>query len=553
MTFSASHLRYSLRLFLILMTVIFTCINSSLAEPVNEQKRPISTFAVIHCDYAPVSFWDKITSTPSGFFVDIIDSVAERAGLRVSYICRNSWDEAIAAIESGQADLGVLLKSEEREKRMLFSNPIDTTYLSFFARSRSNVDPARVPYDHVVGVIKGSMSHELLKDRKGVRLQIYGGYREGLFGLLAGEIGLFAGEESMILKQMRETDLEDRIEKVGKPFVELQRCLVVCKDNVQLLALINKTLKEFVGGPEYQKLYLKWYGAPKPYWTKRRVLAVNGVFLIIAISGIALWRYATIYKVNAMLSRAITERKRAEDEIKRLNDDLLAKNESLEFTNKELESFIYSVSHDLRTPLRAISGFSSILMKDIADKLDEKGKRYLSRIHDGTEKMSRLIDDLLSLSRISRQEIQRREVNVSGIAASIANELREANPGRRVEVNIKENLTAFADPGLIEIALSNLLGNAWKFTTKTAHARIEFGAVEQDGKVIYYVRDNGAGFNQKYAEKMFWPFHRLHSEAAFEGTGIGLAIVDRIIRLHGGKVRAEGIEGKGATIYFSLN
>ncbi len=252
------------------------------------------------------------------------------------------------------------------------------------------------------------------------------------------------------------------------------------------------------------------------------------------------------------IAHDITERKQAEEEIKRLNDDLLKRNEELEFANKELESFIYSVSHDLRGPLRAISGFSEIIMKDIADKLDEKGKRYLSRIHTGTEKMSRLIDDLLNLSRISRQEIRRREINLSTIAASIVAELREVHQSRSVEADIKGGLTAFADPGLIEVVLSNLLGNAWKFTSKTEHARIELGAFERDGKIIYYVGDNGAGFDQKYAGKMFWPFHRLHSESAFEGTGIGLAIVDRIISRHGGKVWAEGVEGKGATIYFSL-
>jgi signal transduction histidine kinase len=247
-----------------------------------------------------------------------------------------------------------------------------------------------------------------------------------------------------------------------------------------------------------------------------------------------------------------SERKRAEDKIESLNADLLKRNEELEFANKELESFIYSVSHDLRAPLRAISGFSEILMKDIADKLNEKEKRNLSRILDGTKKMSRLIDDLLNLSSISRKEVHRREVNLSAIAASIISELRETDPGSNVKVDIKEGLTAFADPGLIEIVLSNLLGNSWKFTAKNGHARIEFGTVEQDGKIIYYVRDNGAGFDQQHAGNMFRPFHRLHSEAAFEGTGIGLAIVDRIISRHGGKVWAEGIEGKGATIYFSL-
>ncbi len=253
-----------------------------------------------------------------------------------------------------------------------------------------------------------------------------------------------------------------------------------------------------------------------------------------------------------VISRDITERKWADEEIKRLNDDLIARNAKLEFANIELESFIYSVSHDLRAPLRHISGFANLALKDITDKLDDKGKRYLSGIHDGAEKMSRLIDDLLNLSKISRQEIQRREVNVSAIAASIVTELRQAHPGRSVEADIKEGLTAFTDRGLIEIVLSNLIGNAWKFTSKVEHARIEIGSVEQDGKIIYYVGDNGAGFDQTYAGKMFLPFHRLHSETAFEGTGIGLAIVDRIIRLHGGKVWAEGIEGKGAMINFSL-
>ena len=248
----------------------------------------------------------------------------------------------------------------------------------------------------------------------------------------------------------------------------------------------------------------------------------------------------------------ITERKRAEEEIRRLNDDLLKRNDALEFANTELESFIYSVSHDLRGPIRHMSGFSDLLTKNLEGKLDEKAKRYLVHIHTGAEKMSRLIDDLLNLSRISRQEIHRTEANISEIAASIVKELRETHPDRSVEVDIKRDLTAFVDRGLIEIALSNLLGNAWKFTARTEQAYIEFGTINQDGKPIYYVRDNGAGFDQRYAEKMFLPFHRLHSEETFEGTGIGLAIVERIIRCHRGKVWAEGFEGKGATIYFSL-
>jgi light-regulated signal transduction histidine kinase (bacteriophytochrome) len=256
--------------------------------------------------------------------------------------------------------------------------------------------------------------------------------------------------------------------------------------------------------------------------------------------------------VTLAVVRDFTERKRAEDKIKKLNDDLFARNEKLESVNQELESFIYSVSHDLRAPLRHISGFADLMEKDIADKLDEKGKQHFSRIHEGIHKMSSLIDDLLKLSKISTQEIHRRELNLSEIVASIVAVLREAHPGRSIEIDIKEGLTSLADRGLIEIVFSNLLGNAWKFTAKTEKARIEFGTVEQDGEFIYYVRDNGAGFDQKYAGRMFWPFQRLHSNEEFEGSGVGLAIVDRIIRSHGGKVWAEGTLGKGATIYFSL-
>ncbi|HXW68624.1 MAG TPA: transporter substrate-binding domain-containing protein [Dissulfurispiraceae bacterium] len=313
MTCTERHIRNALSLFVITIIMILACLNPSLAEPVSELKKTISLVAAIHCDYSPVSFWNKTTNTPSGFFVDIMDRVALRAGIQVSYICRDSWDETITAIESGKADIGVLMRSKEREKKLLFSTPIYTTYLVFFARSENDVDPEKVPSDNIVGVIKGSMSYEKLKYLEGGRLQIYGGYREALIGLLTGEISLFAGEESMVQKQIRETGLEDRIKKVGKPFVEVQRCLVVRKGNVQLLELMNKTMKDFVRGPEYQKIYLKWYGAPTPYWTNRRVLMASSIFLIIAISGMAFWRYMSISKINRELIRTMSERNQAEE------------------------------------------------------------------------------------------------------------------------------------------------------------------------------------------------------------------------------------------------
>jgi signal transduction histidine kinase len=240
----------------------------------------------------------------------------------------------------------------------------------------------------------------------------------------------------------------------------------------------------------------------------------------------------------------------------------------LESVNRELESFIYSISHDLRAPLRAISGFSIILASKSFERLDPKEKDYLNRICDGTARMSRLIDDLLDLSRISQTEIKRKEVDLSNMASTIFAGLHDAESGRNVAINIQSGMMAQADPSMMEVALSNLLGNAWKFTSKTEKALIEFGTVDahhpinsppesggeqsRQDKTVYYVRDNGAGFDPAFKDKMFLPFHRLHAHDQFEGTGIGLSIVERIIRRHGGKVWAEGAEGHGASIYFTL-
>jgi PAS domain S-box-containing protein len=277
-----------------------------------ESGKPGKVLVVIHCDYPPVSYWDKNTNQPSGFVVDVLEDIARRTGLGVSYICKSGWAEMGKAIESGEADLGALMKSTEREKTMSFSVPIDITYLSYFARSQSSVDAAKVPEGYTVGVVRGSMSYEQLKRRVGDKLLTYGSYQDGLFGLLSGEIGLFAGEESMILKRARETHLEDRIAKIGKPFLERERGLAVKKGNVELLGRLNESLHGFMRSPEYQRIYMKWYGAPEPYWTSKRIFLVSAVFLVVVVCGMALWRYVSIVRINRELMRNITERKIAE-------------------------------------------------------------------------------------------------------------------------------------------------------------------------------------------------------------------------------------------------
>jgi two-component system NtrC family sensor kinase len=225
--------------------------------------------------------------------------------------------------------------------------------------------------------------------------------------------------------------------------------------------------------------------------------------------------------------------------------------EELELKNEELESFSYSVAHDLRAPLRSIDGFSLALLEDCGEKLDDEGKRYLRYVRESAQHMGRLIDDLLALSRVTRGELDRTETDVSFIARSVAARLARATPDRRVELVVADGLIADCDDRLLTIALENLIGNAWKFTGKRSDARIEVGATS-DEPLTYFVRDNGAGFEMAFASKLFGVFQRLHSTAEFEGTGIGLVTVQRIIRRHGGRIWAEGAVGCGATFFFTL-
>ena len=253
----------------------------------------------------------------------------------------------------------------------------------------------------------------------------------------------------------------------------------------------------------------------------------------------------------------VSERVRAEAAVKSLNRTLesrvAARTRQLSEANRELEAFSYSVSHDLRAPLRAIEGFSRILGERYGDAMDETSRDYLGRVRKATARMAELIDALLKLSRISRTGLTITEVDLSALAEEVAAGLADADPERRVEVRIKPGMLAHGDRALLATLFDNLLGNAWKFTRDTPGAWIEVGMVPaEDGTPTWYVRDNGAGFDAGYADKLFRPFQRLHSQDAFPGHGIGLASVKRIIERHGGDISAEGAVGRGATFRFTL-
>ncbi len=277
-----------------------------------------------------------------------------------------------------------------------------------------------------------------------------------------------------------------------------------------------------------------------------------GHFFLLA-SMVLIYRALVITGIVEPSSLLFRNLKLSEEKIQALNSELKQNVLQLEAANRELESFAYSVSHDLRAPLRSISGFAQAIEEDLADRLDETGKSHLQRIRGSAQRMSELIDALLDLSRMSRCELWRESVDLSALAKKEAGELTRTQPGRAVEFVIADGITAEGDPVMLRAVMENLLGNAWKFTSRRGDAKIEFGVVQKNGSNAFFVKDNGAGFDVVYANKLFTAFQRLHPVEDYPGLGIGLTTVQRIIHRHGGRIWAEGEVAKGAVFYFTLN
>ncbi len=258
--------------------------------------------------------------------------------------------------------------------------------------------------------------------------------------------------------------------------------------------------------------------------------------------------------VFTAILRDVTAARRIEEDMRRLNADLIDRAVQLENANRELEAFSYSVSHDLRAPLRSISGFAQLLVEDFADTVDDEAKDFLRRIEGASTRMAELIDDLLALSRLTRGDLMPTLVDLSAIAREVVDEIRRADPGRaRVTVEIEDGMTAVADSRLMRTAVVNLMDNAWKYTSRNDSARISFtSGMDAEGQRVFTLRDDGAGFDMAYADKLFGAFQRLHGTGEFPGSGIGLATVQRIVHKHGGRVWAEGAVGKGAAFHFTL-
>ena len=501
-------------------------------------------------DYAPLVSLDA-SGKPVGLYIDLVEQIAARSDWRLTYV-HGSWTENRTWLETGKIDLvlDIAHTPQRAAQYSLNRNPVVPTWSQIDVREGSKIATVHDLEGQRVAVNRGDVTlqaTEELAEQWGVHpVFVVVDTTDEAFDLLSrGEVTAAATDN------IAGSVYQRKYRVIASPilFAPFSTGFGTAKGkNLDLLAAVDRYIEAEAGDPSsaYNKTLDKWLGVPPV--TRERVPA----YLIWILIG-ALSLVAVLFGADALLRRQV---RRKTEEIRRLNEDLerrvTARTIELQATLEELESFSYSVSHDLRAPLRALDGFSHILLEDHGDKLDDDGRGHLERIHQGTQRMGTLIDGLLKLARLNRAEIERQPMDLGALARAVVDDLREAEPQRQVHVVIADGLLASADVALIRTLLANLIGNAWKFTANHATARIEVGVAETDGERAFFVRDDGAGFDMAHAGELFGAFQRLHGADEFEGTGVGLATVQRIVRRHGGRVWAEAELDRGATIFFTL-
>ncbi|MCP4579292.1 MAG: transporter substrate-binding domain-containing protein [Deltaproteobacteria bacterium] len=530
---------------------------------------------IIVDNYSPYTFVNQ-NGDPDGFSVDLIKAVAEEMGLALK-IHVDTWDPARNALKDGNIDvLPMMAYSKERDEQFDFSVPHTIAYDAFFTRKDAgkirSLDDLR---GKKVIVMKGDQAHDYLLSTGTIEPEqlIFINTLPDALRLLSsgkGDAALMPKLVGLIVvKNLKLSNLELSpivIESYNRPF-----SFAVTEGNQPLLERLSQGLSIVKTSDQYSNIYKKWFGALEPPGLSlKTVLKYIGVIILVFMvigTVLLLWSFSLRRQVafrTRSLEEEISERKQAEEALREsegkyrelsveLEQRVQKRTDQLEGANKELESFAYSVSHDLRAPLRGIDGFSQVLLEDYEEKLDEEGKDYLGRIRSGTQRMGHLIDDLLRLSRLTRSEMRHEPVNLSTLAEKVSVALRESGSERKVTFDITPNLKAHGDRYLLGVAIENLFSNAWKFSSSHDQARIEFGVEKLEGKNAYFIRDDGVGFDMAYADKLFGAFQRLHGTTEFPGSGIGLATVQRIIHRHGGHIWAESKVGKGATFYFTLS
>ena len=556
-------------------------------------------------DYPPYCMIDK-DGHPSGFSLDLFKAAAGVVGLEVN-INIGIWSKIRQDLVDGKIDaLPMVGRTPEREKLFDFTLPYLSLHGAVFVREgTSGINSLDDLKTKEIVVMKGDNAEEYVRrDKISNHIFTTNTFEEAFKELAAGKYDAVITQRVMGIELLKKAGIESvKPLNMQLPKFRQDFCFAVQKGNTKLLNRLNEGLSIVIANKTYEEIRLKWFGpAIKEKIAGKDILKIIFYAIIpilIIISGIAIIVLRKeVKRQTGNLMKEVAERKNTEqalreneaelrnlsgkledqvagrtaelqekvkklaksqqamlymvEDLNQITAELKEKRHQLEVSNKELEAFSYSVSHDLRAPLRSINGFSQALLDYYEAGLDDKGKDYLARVCKAAQNMGRLIDDMLKLSRVSRAEFRHQEIDLSALVASICEEYRKSNPERAVETVIQGGITAHGDLQLMKIALVNLIDNALKFTGKNEHGRIEFGATDLGGEKVFFVRDNGVGFNMTYVEKLFGAFQRLHSVEEFPGTGIGLATVKRIINRHGGHVRAESELQKGATFYFTL-
>ncbi len=504
---------------------------------------------------------------PAGFFIHILEAIASREGWRIDYV-QCSWAECLNRLERGELDLMVdVACSKQRQKRFDFnSETVLWNWSQLYTKQGSRVNDIFDLRHRTIAVVKNDIAYSELRSMLR-RFQTTCSFLEvDSFGKAFEALDAGKAQAALISRLF---GLEHERAYHGKRtfliFSPFDLRFAVPKGrHAQILSALDRHLLRMKReeGSAYYGAMQKWIHSaeqtPIPVWSWWVMLVVSGILLLLAAFTCAL---------KVQVRRRTAELEKTNRRLKDLHAHLEAmvdkRTAELAAANDELRSFSYAVSHDLRAPLRAIDGFSRALAEDRTQDLTEDGRNFLHRIRAATERMSALIADLMKLSRITRCEMAYAEIDLTALARSAFEALREGEPERDVTLSVEESVKARADLGLVRVVMENLIDNAWKFTRNRVNARIAFGSARNadcsppntalpDDATAFFVRDNGAGFDMAYADQLFNAFQRLHTVGEFEGTGIGLATVQRAVLRHGGHVWAVGEANGGATFFFTL-
>ena len=501
-------------------------------------------------EFRPIEYFNK-NGQYEGAAADHVRLLEKKLGIRFAIVQLRNWDEVMEKFRSHDIDLlGAVAATPARRQFMLFSDTLVEVPGGIFARKGSDRILSIADLKEMrVAVVSNYMAHDYLRSQHPeIRLEVVPDVASGLSKVSLGEVDAYV-ENMANATYYLQTGGITNLRLAGYTSFPYQWGIGIRSDWPELQGILNKGLAA-ITKEERQAIINQWIYVEGQPWKPSGKTILTGL----AIAAIAL--LAGILARNYSLRHEIARRVLAEEQVRQLNVALeqrvAERTAELEQSNRDLESFSYSVSHDLRAPLRLIGTSAAILQDDYSGSFDEEGERLLQILTRNTRKMELLIDDLLLFSRVRTQDLKISSIDMTALAREVFEELSASEGEYAVSCTIPQLIPALGEPGMIRQVLVNLLANAIKFSDRREDPRIEVGCIAGEQATVYYVKDNGIGFDMQYAERLFEVFSRLNASHEFEGTGIGLAIVKRVIDKHGGKVWAEGKEGEGATFYFSL-